>query len=295
MDKQFTLKLQEWLATPKEHRNLEEGALLLLQLSNNRILYNNVSRNLAKHADFIDFKLRRYLDFRLQDLTHAEVTEMQDKVQRIATEHALDKPTTAQQGTEAPDSPSTDATATSTGAASDGQSFRAGRRADHDTLPAEIQALYVENAHIMHQMRELHLKLRTMSTEQSTCPDSDRYPFLKEIIELDKRYHKNWQIYDSFTADSTAKVSIDSGSAASAVETADKATPAASATVAEETLTEDFRQQQKNTYRQINLAKGRYKKAPSEKLKEQIASLYSQLASPVETLTAELKELGIIN
>ena len=315
MDKQFTLKLQEWLATPKEQRNLEEGAVLLLQLSNNRILYNNVSRNLAKHADFIDFKLRRYLDFRLQDLTHAEVTEMQDKVQRIATEHALDKPSTAQQDTVAPDSPSTDATATNAGAASDGQSFRAGRRADHDTLPAEIQALYVENAHIMHQMRELHLKLRTMSTEQSTCPDSDRYPFLKEIIELDKRYHKNWQIYDHYVADAArsaegrllcknstgssetvAENLTDSGSASSAGETADKATPAASTAVsAEVQLTEDFRQQQKNIYRQINLAKGRYKKAPSEKLKEQIASLYSQLASPVETLTAELKELGIIN
>lgn len=47
-------------------------------------------------------------------------------------------------------------------------------------------------------MREVHLKLRSLSTENSTCPDSERYPFLKELIELDKRLHANWETYDHF-------------------------------------------------------------------------------------------------
>ena len=47
-------------------------------------------------------------------------------------------------------------------------------------------------------MRELHLKLRTMSTADSACADSDRYPFLKEFIKLDKKLHDNWNVYDHF-------------------------------------------------------------------------------------------------
>ena len=76
--------------------------------------------------------------------------------------------------------------------------FKAGKRADHDDFPAEIQALYVENLDIVHRMRELHLKLRTLSLDNATCPDSERYPFLKEIIALDKKRVENWDIYDHF-------------------------------------------------------------------------------------------------
>ena len=78
--------------------------------------------------------------------------------------------------------------------------FKAGKRADHDKLPEEIQALYVENLDLVHRMRELHLKLRTMSTTDSTCADSDRYPFLKEFIKLDKKLHDNWNVYDHYVA-----------------------------------------------------------------------------------------------
>ena len=125
MDKQFTLKLQEWLNTPAKERDLELGATLLLQLTNNNILYRNIKKNLKGHADFIEFKLKRYLQYRLQDLTHEEVSAMQLKVDNIAKEHALDY-------NKAPVSPG-DAPR------SLAQEFRAGKRADHDTLPAEIQ------------------------------------------------------------------------------------------------------------------------------------------------------------
>lgn len=81
--------------------------------------------------------------------------------------------------------------------------FKAGKRADHDLLPVEIQALYVENLDIINRMRELHLKLRTLSLENTTCPDSERYPFLKEIIALDKRRVANWDTYDHYVVGTT--------------------------------------------------------------------------------------------
>lgn len=272
MDIKFTEKVQAWLDTPAEERDYDQGAIFLLQLSNNQIMYRNLSRNTKKNAQFIEYQIRKYMKFRLADLTHAQVVEMQKAVDKIvALRHLVRKETPVNVADD------TEVTGEDTGAVNAPEStnvnvsseFKAGKRADHDSLPIEIQALYVENGNIIHKMRELHMRLRSLSVENATCPDSERYPFLKEIIALDKQYHKNWQVYDSWSAEKAAEG-------------------------AEQKLIEDERQAQKNIYRQINLTKGRYKKNPTDSLKEQIASLYSQLASPVETLTAELRELGIL-
>lgn len=175
MDKEFTNKLQAWLSLPREDRDWDEGALMLLQLTGNKIMYRNLSVNPEGKANFIEGKLQQYLEFRLAELTHEQVKEMQHAVEEIVKEHTEFK--------------SDD---------NEAKNFKAGKRADHDTLPEEIQALYVENLDIVHRMRELHLKLRTMSTTDSTCADSDRYPFLKEFIKLDKKLHDNWNVYDHF-------------------------------------------------------------------------------------------------
>ena len=175
MDKEFTNKLQTWLSLPREDRDWDEGALMLLQLTGNKIMYRNLSVNPEGKANFIEGKLQQYLEFRLAELTHEQVKEMQHAVEEIVREHTEFK--------------SDD---------NEAKNFKAGKRADHATLPEEIQALYVENLDIVHRMRELHLKLRTMSTTDSTCADSDRYPFLKEFIKLDKKLHDNWNVYDHF-------------------------------------------------------------------------------------------------
>lgn len=175
MDKEFTNKLQTWLSLPREDRDWDEGALMLLQLTGNKIMYRNLSVNPEGKANFIEGKLQQYLEFRLAELTHEQVKEMQQAVEEIVKEHIEFK--------------SDD---------NEAKNFKAGKRADHDTLPEEIQALYVENLDIVHRMRELHLKLRTMSTTDSTCANSDRYPFLKEFIKLDKKLHDNWNVYDHF-------------------------------------------------------------------------------------------------
>lgn len=175
MDKEFTNKLQTWLNQSREDRDWDEGALMLLQLTGNKIMYRNLSVNPEGKANFIEGKLQQYLEFRLAELTHEQVKEMQHAVEEIVKEHTEFK--------------SDD---------NEAKNFKAGKRADHDALPEEIQALYVENLDIVHRMRELHLKLRTMSTTDSTCADSDRYPFLKEFIKLDKKLHDNWNVYDHF-------------------------------------------------------------------------------------------------
>ena len=279
MDNNFTEEVKAWLDMPASERDYDKGALYLLQLSNNQIMYRNLSRNAKKHGDFIEHHIRKYMKFRLERLTHEQVQEMQKKVDKIAILRNLDassEGSSASSGGENGEgndsaSGSTETADSSDSAVSASPKFKAGIRADHDLLPAEIQALYVENASILRKMRELHLTLRNLSLDNVACPDSERYPFLKELIELDKKYHSNWKAYDSF----------------SMVEGASN--------VAEQRIIEDERSLQRNIYRQINLTKGRYKKSPSEALKEKLVNLYKQLASPEESLTEELIALGVLS
>ena len=121
MDHNFTKKVQDWLNAPADKRNLEQGALYLLQLSGNQILYRNIMGNLSRHAEDIEYQLRKYLKFRLQDLTHTQVAQMQQQVDAIVKRDHLDAPTRTKKQKEAA-----------------AEEFKKGKRADHDTLPDDI-------------------------------------------------------------------------------------------------------------------------------------------------------------
>lgn len=164
-------KVKEWLDANPEDRDLAAGALLVLQLTNNRIMYQNFMRKPKLYASRIEYELKKKYNFYLQQLTHEQVAEMGKQVEVIAKEHNLPN---------------------------EHEEFKKGKRADHDALPVEIQALYAQNLSIMQQMRRCHTQLQLLSVEHSTCPDSERYPFLKELIVLDKQYHANWQQYDHY-------------------------------------------------------------------------------------------------
>lgn len=201
LDNNFTKLIQDWLAANPSERDYSVGALYLLKLSGNKIMYQNlVSRDNSQSREFIEYQLNKYLNFRLAALTHAEVEEMAVQVEKIVAEHI---PLAADQ------SRKPNAVTSSLGNAEaqpiDGRSQpdtapARGKRADHDSLPDNIKALYVENLSLLQKMRELHLKLRSLSTVNVTCPDSERYPFLKELIRLDKKLHSNWEQYDHYIA-----------------------------------------------------------------------------------------------
>lgn len=178
MDHKFTQQIKEWLEQHPDERDYAAGALFLLKLSGNQIMYRNLIANPSAKADFIEYQIQKYYNFRVQALTHAQVEEMAEQVKTIADEHHL----TDDASTEPEDE------------------RRLGKREDHDSLPDEIRAKYVENLSILQRMRELHLRLRSLSLDNATCPDSERYPFLKELISLDKKLHANWEEYDHFVA-----------------------------------------------------------------------------------------------
>ena len=172
MDNKFTELIKQWLETPSDQRDYSVGALYLLKLSGNQIMYRNIVAQLDRRHDFVDYQIQKYYNFRVQALTHAQVEEMQQQVDVIVAEHIS--------------------------LAANADEHKTGKRIDHDSLPDEIKAKYVENLSILQRMRELHLKLRSLSLDTAPCPDSERYPFLKELIELDKKMHANWEEYDHY-------------------------------------------------------------------------------------------------
>jgi hypothetical protein len=236
-------KVQKWLSVPQPQRDYEAGALMMLQITMNRIQYANVMRNLTAKSGVVDYELEKYAKAKAKAVEHAQVTEMRGKVSEIAHKRNLDgsKWTTSK---------------------------NRGKRVDHDSLPDDIKALYTENLSLLQAMREDHVQLRRLvNDEKVTCLDAEQYPFLKDIIEKDEQMHKNWQAYDNFGA---------------------------SPEDAEQQLAEDEKKRSLNAFRMLIMCKGQYKKKPTEKKKQQIQELLTQIINPSEDLIKELKAMGII-
>ena len=173
MDHKLTEEIGAWLATPEKDRDWEKGAIYVLKLSGNRILFNNIMRCVERRHDLIEYHIKKHYNYRVLDLTHEQVEEMAKEVESIVKTHI---PLAVE---------------------ADENKVK-GKRPDHDLLPDAVKAFYIENLDISRKMRELHLKLRTLSLGNARCPDSERFPFLKEIIKLDKQLRDNWKAYDSY-------------------------------------------------------------------------------------------------
>lgn len=238
---ELTPKIQEWLSADPENRDINAGAELLLRITRNRILYNNIIRNPARNVALLEYHLNRILKIRLIDKTHEQVRQMMDQVDRIAESRGLDNPQRTQ--------------------------FQNGKRADHDELPDEVRQLYVENADLMRRMREAHTRIRMISPLNSTCPDSDRFPLAKAIIDYDRRYRDNWNLYDHYV----------------------KGTPL-SATV----RAVDARTARKNAIKTINLLLGKYARTPSDQAAQRIRDLYDGISLPPEALRNKMAQAGLL-
>ena len=170
--------LIKWNETPESERDYCLGLSILVQASGNRSLIWSI-RNPSEKKDFIDYHLTKYIRFAISDDERKEVAKMDVQVRKIVKDNislSVEKD----------------------------EAKNRGKRDDHDSLPPEIQALYVENLDILHKIRDLHLKLRNLTAAyrqgnmKTQCIDAERYPFLKEIISLDKKMHNNWKTYDQY-------------------------------------------------------------------------------------------------
>ena len=163
-------ELKQITVTPEKEINLEKAALLLLRFNKNRILYNNITKRklfaklkyeAGKTFDLFCARLGINPDNFKDDPT-AEMAEQEKRFQSIPLIEELEK--------------------------------TRGIRSDHDTLPENIRQLFTQNSELFLRMRKLHEALKTMDGAKP-C---DRFPYIKEFLELDDTVVKNWEMYDAY-------------------------------------------------------------------------------------------------
>ncbi|MDE6330058.1 MAG: hypothetical protein K2L83_05015 [Muribaculaceae bacterium] len=178
MNHEFTQEVGAWLATPAAERDLLKGALLLLRLDTNRFQYARICADPARHAEYLEFHLQKHYNFRVADMTLARVETMSTEALGSAQAIGI---------TEDPAS-----------ASEESARFAGyGRRPDHDDLPEKARAAYHDNLEIRRKMQQLHLQIRTIIKTMTKCTASDVYSFVQELLKYEKKYNKNWEIYDS--------------------------------------------------------------------------------------------------
>lgn len=165
MDHKFTEKIRTWLNTPVNERSIEEGATMLLQLNRNRILHQNIIRRGVRMMPKLEYELKKHLRIRDDGKTLHEVVTM-EKVMMPAVEQLVTKP----------------------------EAEHAGKRADHDELPEEVQQLWDGNFERYTKIKALFEELKAMEKMQP-C---DRYEKLKLLDEAEKAYREALSAYDSY-------------------------------------------------------------------------------------------------
>lgn len=183
MDDKLTEKIQAYLNQSPGERNVEEGATMLLSLNRNQLFFQKVIRKPDSFADKVAYELRKHLQIRLDRQTVKDVVRMNQTV-LPAAQIVLD---------EGAPVISTDDDTPQEG------KIAKGKRADHDALPEEIRLLWEENADLWFRIKDLFEQLKAM--EHATA--CDRYEYLKQLDESEKRYRKNMQTYDSFVPGAT--------------------------------------------------------------------------------------------
>lgn len=174
-DPKLTQKIADWLNTPEADRDIHDGATLMLSLNRNRALYNSILRNPARFRSKLEYELRKHLRMRLDGMSAADVVRMEAKV--IPSAEELLGEDTPEPDSGQPDSPH----------------FK-GRRADHDSLPPEVKALWDDNGERFRRIRILFAELKNMASG-TPC---DRYEKLVILDRLERAYRSSLELYDNW-------------------------------------------------------------------------------------------------
>lgn len=176
MDNKLTQQITDWLNTAPTERDIPAGALMLLRLNNNRFLYANILRRPEKFADKLEYELRKHLRIRLDNMTRNDVVRLEAQV-IPAAQKTVSTPPVISTDDELPQA-----------------KVARGRRQDHDSLPAEIQALWDNNLQLYKTIKNLFEQLKGMEKAEP-C---DRYEYLKILDEADRKYRANLERYDNY-------------------------------------------------------------------------------------------------
>lgn len=154
IDNKFTQKIKEWFDKDHTDENIREGAMMLLQINNNKHLYQVISFNPQGKLELLKYELRKHLNYRIEGMTLDEVQEYDKKVTPIL-QSAIDKTSEADKiaADLAPHLPVYEDNEDIESITPQALIAR-GKREDHDQLPENIQQIWDANAALWKKIKE---------------------------------------------------------------------------------------------------------------------------------------------
>lgn len=197
MDKTLTDKIVAWLNAPAhtEDADIMEGALMLLQLNRNRMLYMTISTNPKRFLKTVEYELKKFLPLRMKGKTCQDVRREADEFLSELRENGIDKGQSEGQD-ETSDTDDTDDTVAP---------VRNGKREDHDQLPQNIRDIWDTNAKRWKSIKELYNACLSI---ENPCDLEENLKVLKETYYA---YKADYARYDSFTFENEGAKSEEDG------------------------------------------------------------------------------------
>ena len=189
MDKEFTESLKRWLETPREERDVREGAELLLRINGNRHIYNLAMNRPEAAHDHVEYDLKKFLQIRIDGHTVESIREMEREL--LPKVRSLIPPPEEETESELSEDDTVEETPTA-------PNVHRGRRPDHDDLPEHIRAIYDRGGELYEKIRRTFTELQDLEK----APPCDRYEKIKILEGLYEEYIAGWDEYDAYgTAD----------------------------------------------------------------------------------------------
>ena len=198
-DPKFTEKLKKWFDCEHTDANIREGALLLLQMNNNRHLYQLINFDPQGKLELLKYELQKHLNYRIEGMTIDDVRNY-DKAVTPVLQTAVDKTSEADKIAKqlAPHLPVVESENLDSIVPS--AIVAKGKRADHDQLPENIQAIWDNNCALWKKIKE-HFeacKAYDMSCDRYEGLHAADEDFKRMLLTLKEEYYAYKQAMDVY-------------------------------------------------------------------------------------------------
>lgn len=198
-DPKFTEKLKKWFDCEHTDANIREGALLLLQMNNNRHLYQLINFDPQGKLELLKYELQKHLNYRIEGMTIDDVRNY-DKAVTPVLQTAVDKTSEADKIAKqlAPHLPVVESENLDSIVPS--AIVAKGKRSDHDQLPENIQAIWDNNCALWKKIKE-HFeacKAYDMSCDRYEGLHAADEDFKRMLLTLKEEYYAYKQAMDVY-------------------------------------------------------------------------------------------------
>ena len=198
-DVKFTQKIKQWFDSEHTDENIRDGAMLLLQINNNRHLYQQIMLRPQRMLEHLKYELQKHYDYRIKGLSLDEVRKFDGEVTPLL-QKAVDSTADADKlaADVAPHLPFVDAENTDSIDAT--AIIAKGKRADHDQLPDYIKEIWDANIQRWKRIKELFeaCKAYQLSCDRFEGLNAANEEFQKMLLTLKTEYYAYKQSMDQY-------------------------------------------------------------------------------------------------